>query len=62
MNGFVAGGWGATAGMLALYAWRVIYRGRVLTRALPSEAVPEAPPPASPGGPAPAQKEVRAWP
>lgn len=37
MNGYVAGGWGASAGMLALYTWRVLYRGRVLTRALPPQ-------------------------
>jgi hypothetical protein len=32
VNGYVAGGWGATAGMLSLYAWRVVYRGRKLSR------------------------------
>jgi hypothetical protein len=34
MNAYVAGGWGATAVMLALYAARTLWRGRVLTRAL----------------------------
>lgn len=53
MNGYVAGGWGATAGMLALYTWRVLHRGRVLRRALP----PEAPAPEPPHTPA----EEQAW-
>ena len=35
MNGYVAGGWGATALIVALYAWRVLHRGRVLARSLP---------------------------
>ena len=53
MNEYVAGGWGATAALLALYTWRVIHRGRVLTRALPQPA--EVPPPESPSA------EVRSW-
>jgi hypothetical protein len=36
VNEYVAGGWGAAAGMLALYAWRVVYRGRKLSRAFTS--------------------------
>lgn len=35
MNGYVAGGWGATAVVIALYAWRTLRRGRVLARSLP---------------------------
>lgn len=35
MNGYVAGGWGATAVIIALYAWRTVRRGRVLARSLP---------------------------
>jgi hypothetical protein len=35
MNGYVAGGWGATAVTIALYAWRTIRRGRTLARSLP---------------------------
>lgn len=35
MSGYVAGGWGATAVIIALYAWRTVRRGRVLTRSLP---------------------------
>jgi hypothetical protein len=35
LNGYVAGGWGATAGILALYTWRLLRRGRLLSRALP---------------------------
>ncbi len=34
MNGYVAGGWGATAGVLALYSWRMLHRGRLLARKL----------------------------
>lgn len=30
MNAYVAGGWGATAVMLALYAARTLWRGRAL--------------------------------
>jgi hypothetical protein len=37
MSGYVAGGWGATAGILALYVWRVLRRGRMLSRSLPEE-------------------------
>jgi hypothetical protein len=32
VNGYVAGGWAATAVMLSVYAWRVIHRGRKLSR------------------------------
>lgn len=35
MNGYVAGGWGATAVIIALYAWRTVRRGRILARSLP---------------------------
>ncbi len=35
MNDYVAGGWGAAAVILALYAWRTLRRGRVLSRSLP---------------------------
>ncbi|HEY3811070.1 MAG TPA: hypothetical protein VGL49_06515 [Acidimicrobiales bacterium] len=35
MNGYVAGGWGATAAIVVLYAWRMLRRGRVLARSLP---------------------------
>ncbi|MGH9054541.1 MAG: hypothetical protein ACRDYY_01525, partial [Acidimicrobiales bacterium] len=35
VNEYVAGGWGATAVILALYAWRTARRGRVLRRRLP---------------------------
>jgi hypothetical protein len=37
MNGYVAGGWGATAVILALYTWRTLHRGRVLARSLPDQ-------------------------
>lgn len=37
MNDYVAGGWGVTAAILALYAWRVIRRGRRLGRSLPPD-------------------------
>ncbi|MGH8917260.1 MAG: hypothetical protein ACRD0H_02810, partial [Actinomycetes bacterium] len=37
MNGFVAGGYAATAVILAGYAWRTIRRGKRLARALPAE-------------------------
>jgi heme A synthase len=37
VNGYVAGGWGATVAILVLYAWRTIHRGRVLSRSLPEE-------------------------
>jgi heme A synthase len=32
---YVAGGWGAAAAILVLYAWRTRRRGRVLARSLP---------------------------
>ncbi|HVA74173.1 MAG TPA: hypothetical protein VNF71_06375 [Acidimicrobiales bacterium] len=32
MNGYVAGGWGATAALVIVYAWRTIRRGKVLAR------------------------------
>ncbi len=35
MNGYVAGGWGATAAIIALYGWRTLRRGRLLARTLP---------------------------
>jgi hypothetical protein len=35
MNGYVAGGWGVTAVILALYSWRTVRRGRILARRLP---------------------------
>ena len=35
MNGYVAGGWGATAALVILYSWRTIRRGKVLARRLP---------------------------
>jgi hypothetical protein len=35
VNGYVAGGWGATVAIIALYSWRTIRRGRVLGRNLP---------------------------
>ncbi len=35
MNAYVAGGWGATAAILALYGWRIVRRGRLLARSLP---------------------------
>ena len=41
MNGYVAGGWGATAGVLALYTWWVLHRGRVLRRSLPPKTTRE---------------------
>ena len=34
MNEYVAGGWAATAVIGALYAWRTLRRGRVLSRTL----------------------------
>ncbi len=41
MNGYVAGGWGATAGVLALYSWRMLHRGRLLARKLDRRVLPE---------------------
>ncbi len=35
MSGYVAGGWGSAAAIIALYAWRTLRRGRVLARSLP---------------------------
>lgn len=35
MNGYVAGGWGATVVIIALYTWRTLRRGRILARSLP---------------------------
>lgn len=32
---YVAGGWAATAVLIALYGWRTWRRGRVLARSLP---------------------------
>lgn len=49
MNGYVVGGWGVTAVVLALYAWRLVRRGRVLTRSLPDRPVTAAPVTAAPG-------------
>ncbi len=34
MNGYVAGGWGATAGVLAVYSLRIVLRGRALAKRL----------------------------
>jgi hypothetical protein len=42
MNGYVEAGWSVTAGVLAIYTWRVLHRGRVLIRALPPVAPPGA--------------------
>lgn len=35
MAGYVAGGWGAAIGIIAVYAWRTVRRGRALSRTLP---------------------------
>ena len=51
-GGYVMAGYGITVGSLALYAARVLRRGRVLSRSLPGD-VPLAGP-----GPAPAAVEV----
>jgi hypothetical protein len=48
VNGYVAGGWGVTAVVMALYAWRLVHRGRVLTRSLPDRPLPDRPLPAAP--------------
>lgn len=32
---YVAGGWGAAAAIIGLYAWRTVRRGRLLARSLP---------------------------
>ena len=37
MNDYVAGGYGVTTVVLVLYTWRVIRRGRALSRTLPDE-------------------------
>lgn len=37
MNGYVAGAYGVTILTVVLYAWRVIRRGRALSRTLPEE-------------------------
>ncbi|HWG73318.1 MAG TPA: hypothetical protein VG184_04590 [Acidimicrobiales bacterium] len=37
MEAYVAGGWGAAVVIVSLYAWRVVHRGRVLSRSLPDE-------------------------
>ena len=36
MNGYVAGGWGATILIVGVFAWRTLRRGRLLGRTLPS--------------------------
>lgn len=38
MNGYVAGGWGATAGVLAVYSLRIVLRGRGLAKRLAPRA------------------------
>jgi hypothetical protein len=35
VNGYVAGGWGASALIVALYGWRTLRRGRALGRRVP---------------------------
>jgi hypothetical protein len=35
MNGYIAGGWGASLAIMGLYALRVLRRGRALARSLP---------------------------
>jgi hypothetical protein len=35
MSAYVAGGWGVTAAVIVLYAWRTLRRGRALGRSLP---------------------------
>ena len=37
MEGYVAGGWAAAVGILGLYVWRMLHRGRALSRSLPDE-------------------------
>ena len=34
---YVAGGWAAATVLIAVYAWRMLRRGRVLARSLPPE-------------------------
>lgn len=48
-SGYVLAGYGVTVGSLALYAVRVLRRGRVLSRSLPGDV-----PLAGPASPAPA--------
>lgn len=38
MNGYVAGGWGVTAGVLAVYSLRIVLRGRALAKRLTPRA------------------------
>ena len=45
MSGYVIGGWGTAAGILVIYGWRTIRRGRRLALQLP------APPPEEPSAP-----------
>jgi len=40
VNAYVAGGWGATAGIIALYVWRTLRRGRILARAVRPDELP----------------------
>jgi hypothetical protein len=40
VNGYVVAGWSVTAAVLALYTWRLIRRGHLLTRTLPAEPLP----------------------
>jgi hypothetical protein len=35
--GYVIGGWSAAAGLILLYSWRTLRRGRALSRNLPAE-------------------------
>jgi hypothetical protein len=35
--GYVAGAWGATVGILVVYSFRTVRRGRILSRSLPDE-------------------------
>jgi hypothetical protein len=37
--GYIAAGYGISAAAIALYAWRVVRRGRELARALPPEEI-----------------------
>lgn len=37
MNGYVAGGWGATVIVLVAYSWRTLRRGKALSRSLPDD-------------------------
>jgi hypothetical protein len=40
VNGYVTGGWSVTAGFLAVYTWRLMHRGRLLSQALPPAQEP----------------------